>query len=139
MTITIGYSALIFEEDGYLYNENACYLAESSAVAKQFMSDCGFIDSDFKIVEISLNDLVNDFGCSCGEYAMEKLAYEKFKVIANENGIKHKVEPYEDDPTLMVVKMGLKLWLKRRKPNNLYIAFGLRVVVVSWEFGQLMP
>lgn len=103
--IKIGYSGFILFEECYEYNENACYLADSKDVATQFMMDCGYDKSDFRIDEISLNDLMNDYGCSSGEYAMEKFAFEKFKIIAEKNGIKHEVEEYDLDPTLMVVNI----------------------------------
>lgn len=103
--IKVGYSGFILFEECYEYNENACYLADSQDVAMQFMLDCGYDKSDFRIDEISLNDLMNDYGCSSGEYVMEKLAFENFKIIANENGIKYKVEEYDFDSTLMVVNI----------------------------------
>lgn len=101
----IGYSGFILFEECYEYNENACYIADSKDVAKQFMLDCGYDKSDFRIDEISLKDLMNDYGCSSGEYAMEKLAFENFKIIADENGIKYKVEEYDLDPTLLIINI----------------------------------
>jgi len=103
--IKIGYSGFILFEECYEYNENACYLADSQDVATQFMIDCGYDKSDFRIDEISLNDLMDDYGCSSGEYAMGKLTFENFKIIADENGIKYTVEEYDLDPTLMVVNI----------------------------------
>lgn len=101
----IGYSGFILFEECYEYNENACYLAESQDTAKQFMIDCGYDESGFRIDRISLNDLMKDYGYSSGEYAMEELAFEKFKKIADKNGIKYSVENFELDETLKVVNI----------------------------------
>jgi hypothetical protein len=103
--IIIGFSGYILSEECYEYNEDACYLANSKDVAQQFMLDCGYSQSTFLINEISINDLLNDYGCSSGEYAMEKLTFEKFKIIADENGIKYSDEEYYLDPTLIVVNI----------------------------------
>ncbi|MFK7980855.1 MAG: hypothetical protein AB8G86_12795 [Saprospiraceae bacterium] len=111
-TTIIGYSGFIFFEDAYLYNENACYVADSSELAEQLMLDCGYSKLDFRIDEISLNDLLNDFGCSCHEYAMEKLAFKNFKLISKENDISFESEKFDTDLDLMVVNI-------RVKKNNL--------------------
>jgi hypothetical protein len=104
-SIKIGFSGFILSEECYEYNENACYLANSKDVALQFMLDCGYNHSEFRIDEISINDLLNDYGCSSGEYAMEKLTFEEFKIFADENGIKYSAEEYDLDPTLIVVNI----------------------------------
>jgi hypothetical protein len=101
----IGYSGFILFEECYEYNENACYIAESEDAAIQFMEDCGYDKSDFRIDAISLNDLQNDYGRSCGEFAMEKSAFEKFQRIAKENEIGFTVDDYDFDPTLKVVEL----------------------------------
>ncbi len=103
--LEIGYSGFILFEECYEYNENACYLAVSQDMAKQFMIDCGYHKSEFRIDQISLNDLMKDYGYSSGEYAMEKLAFEKFKKIADKNGIKYSVENFEMDESLKVVNI----------------------------------
>ena len=69
------------------------------------MIDCGFNKSDFRIDEISIDKLVNDYGCSSGEYAMEKLAFERFKQIADEKEIKYEYEDFDMDPELKVVNL----------------------------------
>ena len=107
-TTIIGYSGFIFSEDCYLYNENACYIADTSELAEQFMLDCGYPKSDFRIDEISLNDLLNDFGCSCHEYAMEKIAFKNFKLISKENNISFDSEKFDTELDLMVVNIRTK-------------------------------
>ncbi len=101
----IGYSGFIFFEDCYQYNENACYIASSKDLAKQFMKDCGYTKSDFRIDEISMGKLINDYGCSSGEYAMEEITFEKFIKIAGEIELKYTYEDYEMMPELKVVSL----------------------------------
>ncbi|MCP4180697.1 MAG: hypothetical protein GY756_23300 [bacterium] len=101
----IGYSGFVLFEECYEYNENACFIAESKDKATQFMKDCGYDKSDFRIDEISLNDLQTDYGCSCGEFAMEEIAFKKFEKIAKEKKQEFKVENYDFDPTLKVVQI----------------------------------
>ena len=87
------------------YNENACYISNSKDSATQFMKDCGFKNSDFRIDEISMGKLTNDYGCSSGEYAMEELTFEKFTNIADKMGLKYTYEDYEMMPELKVVNL----------------------------------
>ena len=103
--IVIVYSGFIKYEECYEYNENACFLADSHEIASKFMTECGYEKSDFRIDTIYFQDLIDDYGCSCGEYAMEKIAFENFKRTAEENGVEYKVEEYDLDPTLMVVNV----------------------------------
>ena len=103
--IIIGYSGFILFDDCYEYNENACYLAESKESAIQFMIDCGYNKSGFRVDEISMHNLMNDYGCSSGEYAMELLVFEKFKKVADDNGLKYIYEDWYMDPSLKVVNL----------------------------------
>ncbi len=105
LNIIIGFSGFILYEECYEYNENACYISESEDSATQFMLDCGYGKSDYRIDQVMFKDILNDFGCSCGEYAMESAAYDKFKQIAETNNIEFTVEPFDFDPTLMVVNI----------------------------------
>lgn len=112
--IKIGYSGFIIFEECYEYNENACYIADTLDMAEQFMMDCGYDRSDFRIDEISINDLLNDYGYSFGEYAMEKLTFEHFKLIAKENDINYESEKFDRELDLMVVNIHLKKAIMNR-------------------------
>ena len=102
---TIGYSGFILYEDCYEYNENACYLADSKESARQFMLNCGYEETDFKIDAISFKDIMNDYGVSAGEYAMEEKVFENFKRIAEDAGVEYEAETFYFDSTLMVVNI----------------------------------
>lgn len=99
----IGYSGFILFEECYEYCEDACYIANSRDSIKTFMTNCGFDNTNFRVDEISIDKLVNDYGCSLGEYAMEKLAFEKFEKIANNMKIKYEYKDFYLDPELKVV------------------------------------
>ncbi len=101
----VGYSGFIRYEACYEYNENACFLADSEESAKQFMWNCGYSKSDFRIDAISFKDIMNDYGVSSGEYAMEEQVFEKFKRIAEDSGTDYEAEEFYLDSTLMVVNV----------------------------------
>jgi hypothetical protein len=105
LDVTIGFSCFIIFEECYEYNENACFISESEDLATQFMLDCGYRKSDYRIDKVLFKDILNDYGCSSGEYAMESAAYSRFKQIAEANNIEFTVEPFDFDPTLMVVNI----------------------------------
>ena len=101
----VGYSGFIVYEDCYEYNENACYLADSKEATRQFMLDCGHEETEHRIDAIFFADIMNDYGSSLGEYAMEENAFQNFKIIAKENGVEYNAEEFYLDSTLMVVNV----------------------------------
>jgi hypothetical protein len=60
-------------------------------------------DNDCRIDAVTFNDIMLDFGASCGEYAMESQAYSIFKRIAELNNVTFTSEPYDGDESLLVV------------------------------------
>jgi len=101
----IGYSGFILFEECYEYNENACFIADTESLSKQFMDNCGYSSSDYRIDTITFDKIMSDYGCSCGEYAMEPVAFSKFKQIAENNSVKFRAVKFEFDPTLTVVNV----------------------------------
>jgi hypothetical protein len=101
----VGYSGFIGYEDCYEYNENACYLADNKEAARQFMLDCGHEETEHRIDAIFFADIMNDYGSSLGEYAMEEKAFQNFKIIAKENGVEYDAKEFYLDSTLMVVNV----------------------------------
>ena len=103
----IGYSAFILFDECYEYNENACYIADSEESLKNFLEDATFNINDYRFDAIKLSDIIHDYGCSCGEYAMEPEALKKFKQVSN---VPYTVEPYDDpfnsgEPDLFIVNI----------------------------------
>ena len=104
----IGSSGFILYEECYEYNEDACYLANDKEAARQFMINCGYTDNEFRIDDISIADIMKDYGCSLGEYAMEQSAFERFKIAAHTNSFHFNSEPFDCDSSLMVVTVDNK-------------------------------
>ena len=101
----VGYSGFILFEECYEYNENACFIADNENLAKDFMNNCGFSPDDYRINKVKIKDIMNDYGCSSGEYAMESKAFSIFKEIAERNNIKYEADKFDLDPSLIVVKV----------------------------------
>jgi len=102
-TTVIGFSAFGLFEECYEYNENACYIADSREAAEAFMENSD--TDDFRIDAVTIADIMNDYGVSSGEYAMESAAFRRFSAIAAANGIRFEAEPYDGDESLMVVNV----------------------------------
>ncbi len=98
----IGYSVFILFEECYEYVENACFLAGSYGSAA---INCRYDKSNIRVDEISIDMLINDYGCSSGEYTMEQLAFEKFRKVADEKGLKYTFKDFYMDENLKVVNL----------------------------------
>ena len=61
---------------------------------------------DGRVQDVSWDDLLKDYGCSCGEYAMEADAFARFRTLAEEHSVSFEAEPYAGDDSLMVVQIG---------------------------------
>ncbi len=99
----IGYSVFETFEECYQYNENACFIAETRAAAETFLRASCIDPGDCRIDTIRFGDIMKDYGASCGEYAMEREAFLRFKSVAELNGIQFRAEPYDGDEGLLVV------------------------------------
>ena len=100
----LGYSGFELFEECYGYNENACFIADTEAAAHRFMRVAPS-GSEYRIVPVMLSQMMDDYGCSLGEFAMEREAFERFRNAANEAGIRF--DPSNDDfgPELTVVNV----------------------------------
>ena len=105
--ITVGYSALRTSDECYEYNENACYIADTSDSLKEFLHNAMLSVNDYETVNVTLSNMQNDFGCSSGEYALEPEALSRFEKAAEKVNINYTVTPYEDSssqkPKLFIV------------------------------------
>jgi len=104
----VGYSGFILFEECYEYNENACFVADTEDRAREFMNNCGYLSADYRIDTVTFADIMNDYGSSSGEYAMEPIAFSKFNEIAKKNDVKFETTKFELDPSLTVVDIELK-------------------------------
>ncbi len=101
----VGYSVFETLDECYHYNENACFIAETRAAAEIFLRDGSGDPQDCRIDDIRFGDIMQDYGASCGEYAMERGAFLRFKIAAEINGIQFSAEPYDEDDSLLVVEI----------------------------------
>lgn len=101
----LGYSVFEKSEECYQYNENACFIADTKDSADEFLQN-GYGDvNDCRVDAVTFGDVMQDFGASCGEYAMERQAYGVFKRVAELNEVTFTSEPYDGDETLLVVQV----------------------------------
>ena len=109
--ILVGYSALKIFDECYEYHENACYIADTPVSLKEFLDGAMLSVEDYRIESVCITDMLNDFGYSSGEYALEPKALEKFERAAKELEIVYTVKPNEDifnkekQPDLFVVNL----------------------------------
>lgn len=104
----IGYSGFILLEECYEYNENACFIADTQDLAKEFMDNCGYSSADYRIDAITFADIMNDYGSSWFEFAMEPAAFSRFTEIAKKNQIEFRAATWVLDPSLTVVNIERK-------------------------------
>jgi hypothetical protein len=101
----IGYSGLDLFEECYGYNEDACFIGDSRAAAQQFMEQAAMGGDDFRVDAVTINEIMNDYGSSGGEFAMESEAFRRFQAVAAANGIRFEATPFDADGPLMVVQV----------------------------------
>ena len=92
----VGYSAFDLWEECYEYNEDACYIANDKESLKKFLIGAMLPFENYRLDSITISDMIKDFGCSCGEYALEPKAWIRFERIAQEREVKYNVEKYDD-------------------------------------------
>ena len=103
--LMIGYSLFDTSEECYEYNENACFIAAALDGVKRTLSNAMMSPRDAEFHSIFWNDLLRDFGCSGGEYAMEADAFARFRTLAQQHGVIFDAEAYDGDDSLIVVEI----------------------------------
>jgi hypothetical protein len=103
--IVIGFSGFSRLEECYEYNEDACFIADNKNTLKVFLDNCFSSHRNYRIDKVTLKEIMNDFGYSGGEYAMEPEAFKIFKNIANKNNIKYKESKYDLDQSLTIINI----------------------------------
>ncbi len=106
----IGYSAFRLFDEYYEYNENACYIADSPESLKEFLEEAMLTVKDYRVDAVKISDILKDYGCSCGEFAMEPEALKRLKQVKDLTYSVF-VEPYDNpfnngEPDLFVVNVG---------------------------------
>ena len=98
----LGYSGFELFEECYGYNENACFIADTEAAAHRFMRVAA-IGEEWRIEPVTLSRIMDDYGYSLGEFAMEREAFERFRNAANEAGIRFDSSNDDFGPELTVI------------------------------------
>ena len=99
----IGYSGFDKFEECYEYFENACYIADTPEAAGQVMKNSGNRMGEYRIDPITIEQIMDDYGCSCGEYAMEQEAFARFTAIAKPKGIRFEARTEDCSVPLSIV------------------------------------
>jgi hypothetical protein len=84
----IGYAGLDLFEECYAYCEDACLIGDSEETAREFTEEAT-VGESFRIEPVTLSRMMNDFGCSCGEYALELEAWARFEAAAAQAGVEY--------------------------------------------------
>ena len=93
--IVIGYSGFNVSNYRYEYNESSCFIGDSVELIKYFMENCGYSSSGYRIVPITFSDVMNNYGKSYGEYAMESQVCSRFMEIAKKYNIKFSKKKFD--------------------------------------------
>ena len=105
-----GYSGFILDEECYEYNEDACFIAGTKSLAVEFMNNCFHSPGSYRVDPVSLNEVIEDFGCSCGEFAMDTQAFTKFTEVAKRSNLEYEAEDWDSHSSIKIVNI-----LKRKK------------------------
>ena len=100
----IGYSGFGVFEECYEYNENACYIADTEASAHRFMRVAVF-GEEYRIEPVTLSRIMDDYGYSLGEFAMEREAFARFRAGASRAGISFQTGAVDFCPELTLVNV----------------------------------
>ncbi len=88
----VGYSVFDRFQECFEYVENECFIATTVGAAHQFSLNCMGDREDYEVREVSLEDVLADFGCSGGSYAMEPTAFRRLKALAECRGLDFETE-----------------------------------------------
>ena len=100
-----GYSGFLLDGECYEYNEDACFIAGTKALAEKFMNNSFHSPSSYKIDPVSLNEVIEDYGCSYGEFAMDTQAFTKFVELAKLGNLEYKKEDWDSDSSIKIVNI----------------------------------
>ena len=102
----IGYSGFDPYEECYEYFENSCYIADTPKSAENLMENSFSCVGTYRIDPVIIEQIMDDFGVSCGDYAMEKEAFDRFKAVAEKENISFEANEEENtDIPLIIVKV----------------------------------
>ena len=101
----IGYSGFDPYEECYEYFENSCYIADTPQSAKNLMKSSFSCVGTYRIDPVTIEQIMDDFGASCGDYAMEKEAFYRFITVAEKENIRFSAKEEDSDIPLIIVEV----------------------------------
>ncbi len=101
----IGYSGFDPHEGCYEYFENSCYIADTPKAAENLMRNSFLCVGTYRIDPVTIEQIMDDFGASCGDYAMEKEAFDRFKAVADKENIHFIAKEENSDIPLIIVEV----------------------------------
>ncbi len=99
---TIGYSIYLPAEGCYEYNEDECLIFDTFESSEELANGL-YSSSSHRLDKITIHDIINDYGSSCGGFAIEAAAMKKFTVTAEKLHIEYTSELFYLDNTLTIV------------------------------------
>ena len=93
----IGFSAYDKYRQLYEYVENSCFIADSFETYQVFIESCWVPSENYQPMRISFSEMLDDFGVSMWRYAIESLAFNRFKTAAEIRAVQYEVKPYWTD------------------------------------------
>jgi hypothetical protein len=100
----IGYSIYLPDEGCYEYNEDECLIFNTFESAKE-LANTLYSCSSYRIDKVTMHNIIDDYGSSCGGFAFEAAAMKKFTITAEKQQIKYTSEPFCLDDTLTIVNI----------------------------------
>ncbi|MBT3583254.1 hypothetical protein HN510_05530 [Candidatus Woesearchaeota archaeon] len=74
----IGYSIYLPDEGCYEYNEDECLIFDTFESAKELANTLYSCPSYHRIYKVTIHNIIDDYGGSCGGFAFETAAMKKF-------------------------------------------------------------
>ena len=106
----IGYRVLDIGEECFEYYDNACFIADSHANAKQHLKTSWGNAPGYRIEQVDFATMMEECENVYDEYEMELEAYARFQQVAKDNAIPLSFKLHGYDGTVMKVKIGEEDW-----------------------------
>jgi len=99
----VGYSVFELFEECYVYNENECYIAATEDLAVDLMKAYSYSKDECRIDPVTLDDMLKDYGCSSGSFALDLQAYARFVELAKNRNLQYEAKDWDMDPSTKIV------------------------------------
>ena len=104
----VGYSVFELFEECYVYNENECYIVGTEELAVDLMKAYSYSKVECRIDTVTLDDMLKDYGCSSGSFALDLQAYARFVELAKARNLHYEAKDCYLDSSTKIVEIGQK-------------------------------